>query len=42
MDRKVPVDPNTFRVGGGKLYFFYNDFWEGKPFDTSVPSIKNL
>ena len=41
MNKKVPVDPNTFRVDDGKLYLFYNDFWEGKPFNTIVPWINN-
>lgn len=37
MNQKVPVDPATFRIDDGKLYLFYNDFWEGKPFNTIVP-----
>lgn len=37
MNQKVPVDPKTFRIDDGKLYLFYNDFWEGKPFNTIVP-----
>lgn len=41
MNKKVPVDPETFRVDDGKLYLFYNDFWEGKPFNTIVPWINN-
>ena len=41
MNKKVPADPNTFRIDDGKLYVFYNDFWEGKPFNTSVPWINN-
>lgn len=41
MNQKVPVDPETFRVDDGKLYLFYNDFWEGKPFNTIVPWINN-
>ncbi|MFT7032353.1 MAG: YHS domain-containing protein [Cyclobacteriaceae bacterium] len=41
MSEKVPVDPNTFRVDDGKLYLFYNDFWEGKPFNIIVFWIKN-
>lgn len=41
MNKKVPVDPETFRIDDGKLYLFYNDFWEGKPFNTIVPWINN-
>ena len=41
MNKKVPVDPETFRIDDGKLYLFYNDFWEGKPFNTIVPWIHN-
>jgi YHS domain-containing protein len=41
MNKKVPVDPKTFRIDDGKLYLFYNDFWEGKPFNTMVPWLNN-
>jgi YHS domain-containing protein len=41
MNKKVSVDPNTFRIDDGKLYLFYNDFWEGKPFNTIVPWLNN-
>ncbi len=41
MNQKVPVDPKTFRIDDGKLYLFYNDFWEGKPFNTIVPWLNN-
>lgn len=41
MGQKVPVDPETFRIDDGKLYLFFNDYWEGKPFNTSVPWINN-
>lgn len=41
MNQKVPVNPETFRVDDGKLYLFYNDFWEGKPFNTIVPYLGN-
>ena len=41
MNKKVPVDPETFRIDDGKLYLFYNDFYEGKPFNTIVPWINN-
>jgi len=37
MAQKAPVDPKTFRIDDGKLYLFYNDYWEGKPFNTIVP-----
>ena len=38
---KFPVDPKTFRIDDGKLYLFYNDFYEGKPFNTMIPWINN-
>ncbi len=41
MNKKVPADPATFKVDNGKLYLFYNDFWEGAPFNTIVPWISN-
>ena len=41
MNQKVPVNPETFRIDDGKLYLFYNDFYEGKPFNTIVPWINN-
>ncbi|PKP40456.1 MAG: YHS domain protein [Bacteroidetes bacterium HGW-Bacteroidetes-12] len=41
MNKKVPVNPETFRIDDGKLYLFYNDFWEGKPFNTIVPWLNN-
>jgi len=41
MNKKVPVDPETFRIDDGKLYLFYNDFWEGRPFNTIVPWLSN-
>jgi len=41
MNQKVAVDPETFRIDDGKLYLFYNDFWEGKPFNTIVPWLGN-
>lgn len=31
----------TIRIDDGKLYLFYNDFWEGKPFNTIVPWLNN-
>ena len=33
----VPSDPQTFKIRDGKLYLFYNDFYEGKPFNAIVP-----
>ena len=33
----VPSDPTTFKIRDGKLYMFYNDFYQGKPFNTIVP-----
>lgn len=41
MNKKVPVNPETFRIDDGKLYLFYNDFFEGKPFNTIVPWLNN-
>ena len=41
MNKKVSVNPETFRIDDGKLYLFYNDFWEGKPFNTIVPWLGN-
>jgi len=41
MNKKVGADPETFRIDDGKLYLFYNDFWEGKPFNTIVPWLNN-
>ena len=34
---KAPSDPSTFKLHDGKLYFFFNDFYEGGPFNTIVP-----
>ena len=34
---KVPTDPETFKIRDGKLYLFFNDYYEGKPFNTIVP-----
>ena len=41
MNKKVPADPNTFRIDDGKLFLFYNDLWEGKPFNTIIPWVNN-
>lgn len=41
MNQKVSVDPETFRIDDGKLYLFYNDYWEGKPFNTIIPWLNN-
>ena len=41
MNKKVPADPNTFKIDNGKLYLFYNDFFEGTPFNTIVPWVSN-
>ena len=37
MNQKVPVNPETFRIDDGKLYLFFNDYYEGKPFNTIIP-----
>ncbi len=34
---KAPTDPKTFKIRDGKLYLFYNDFYEGNPFNTIIP-----
>ncbi len=34
---KVPTDPKTFKIRDGKLYLFFNDYYEGKPFNTIIP-----
>ncbi len=30
-------DPNTFKIYNGKLYLFFNDFYQGTPFNTIIP-----
>ena len=37
MAKTVPADPSTFKLRDGKLYLFFNDFYEGKPFNTIIP-----
>ena len=34
---KVPSDPKTFKLNDGKLYIFFNDYYQGQPFNTIVP-----
>lgn len=34
---KIPADPQTFKIRDGKLYLFFNDYYEGKPFNTIIP-----
>ena len=34
---KAPSDPNTFKLYNGKLYLFFNDYYQGAPFNTIVP-----
>ena len=34
---EVPTDPTTFKLRDGKLYLFFNDYYEGAPFNTIVP-----
>lgn len=34
---KVPSDPQTFKIRDGKLYLFFNDYYEGTPFNTMIP-----
>lgn len=33
----VPSNPATFKLHDGKLYLFFNDYYEGNPFNTIVP-----
>ncbi len=33
----APSDPNTFKLYNGKLYLFFNDYYQGAPFNTIVP-----
>jgi len=33
----VPSDPETFKLRDGKLYLFFNDYYQGEPFNTIVP-----
>ena len=35
--KAVPSDPQTFKIRDGRLFLFYNDYYEGKPFNTIVP-----
>ena len=41
MNKKVPPNPETFKIHNGELLLFYNDFWEGTPFNTIVPWNQN-
>jgi len=34
---KVPSDPKTFKLHDGKLYLFFNDYYQGTPFNTIIP-----
>jgi len=34
---RVPSDPRTFKLYNGKLYLFFNDYYEGTPFNTIIP-----
>ncbi|MFQ5583592.1 MAG: YHS domain-containing (seleno)protein [Calditrichia bacterium] len=34
---KVPSDPKTFKLYNGKLYLFFNDYYQGEPFNTIIP-----
>lgn len=33
----VPTNPETFKIRDGQLFLFFNDYYEGKPFNTIVP-----
>jgi YHS domain-containing protein len=37
MNKKVPSNPETFKIVDGKLYLFFNDLYEGKQMNTIVP-----
>jgi len=34
---KVPSDPRTFKLHSGKLYLFFNDYYQGDPVNTIIP-----
>ena len=34
---KVPSDPQTFKLHDGKLYLFFNDYYQGEAFNTIIP-----
>ncbi len=34
---KVASNPGTFKLYNGKLYLFFNDYYEGTPFNTIIP-----
>ncbi len=34
---KVPSNPRTFKLYNGKLFLFFNDYYQGAPFNTIVP-----
>ena len=40
-EAKVQADPRTFKIYNGELYVFFNDFYEGAPFNTKVPWNQN-
>ena len=33
---KVPSDPQTFKLHNGKLYLFFNDYYQGSPMNTII------
>ena len=33
---KVPSDPRTFKLHNGKLYLFFNDYYQGNPMNTII------
>lgn len=37
LDKKVPVDPQTFKIYNGELLLFFNDYSDGTPVNTIVP-----
>lgn len=34
---KFPVDPKTFKIHNGNLYFFFNSHYDGEPMNTMIP-----
>lgn len=34
---KVASNPGTFKLYNGKLYLFFNDYYDGTPFNTIIP-----
>jgi YHS domain-containing protein len=39
--KRVPSDPNTFKIVNGELLLFFNDFYQGQVVNTIVPWNQN-